>query len=414
LGSFFIAISLRLKTFVRIIVIRRLIEEGKNLARNPSMTDEMIIQMYKSGMSFKKMAPIIGISDRAIRNVMYKHGIQMNRERYSGQPRKNKVNEDYFKVWSHEMAWVLGLFVTDGCVNKKYHSISFSQKDERILRLIATYMDADYVLAATGPTRTTATLIINSKIIKEDLSALGIVANKSLSVPFPNVPEEFLSSFVRGVIDGDGWVGREGYEMQVTSASLEFAEGLLSVLLSWRLRAKITSLTGKTGTSIYRVWVSGKSELVKLAELIYANATLDDFHIYKRVYMSQHSRKPYYIEDENDLPLWDREGGKLIHRITSSRKSFRTNISKSLLESLSVSADEKNTRINYLLEVGMKNLLKQEIISFNKFERPKDRIQYKTTYDDKLLAEVKQFAKKNNMYINDVIEYSTRFIGNVE
>jgi hypothetical protein len=62
----------------------------------------------------------------------------------------------------------------------------------------------------------------------------------------------------------------------------------------------------------------------------------------------------------------------------------------------------------------MKNLLKQEIISFNKFERPKDRIQYKTTYDDKLLAEVKQFAKKNNMYINDVIEYSTRFIGNVE
>jgi hypothetical protein len=39
--------------------------------------------------------------------------------------------------------------------------------------------------------------------------------------------------------------------------------------------------------------------------------------------------------------LWDREGGKLIHRITSSRKSFRTNISKSLLESLSVSADKK-------------------------------------------------------------------------
>jgi hypothetical protein len=62
----------------------------------------------------------------------------------------------------------------------------------------------------------------------------------------------------------------------------------------------------------------------------------------------------------------------------------------------------------------MKNLLQQEIISFNKLERPKDRIQYKTTYDDKLLAEVKLFAKKNNMYINDVIEYSTRFIGNVE
>ncbi len=123
------------------------------MGRNPGMTDEVIIQMYKSGMPYKEIAPIIGISDRAIRNVMYKHGIPMNREQYSGQPRKNKVNEDFFKVWSHEMAWVLGLFVTDGHVNKKINSIYFSQKDERILRLIANYMDADYVLAPTGPTK---------------------------------------------------------------------------------------------------------------------------------------------------------------------------------------------------------------------------------------------------------------------
>ena len=103
------------------------------MRRNPGMTDEAIIKMYKSGMPFKEMGPITGISDRAIRNVMYKHGIAMNREQYSGQPRKNKVNEDYFKIWTHEMAWVFGLFVTDGHVNKNIHTIYFAQKDERIL-----------------------------------------------------------------------------------------------------------------------------------------------------------------------------------------------------------------------------------------------------------------------------------------
>ncbi|QUW22351.1 hypothetical protein JSQ81_01800 [Sporosarcina sp. Marseille-Q4063] len=257
------------------------------MARNPGMDDEMIIQMYKSGMSFKKMAPVIGISDRAIRNVMYKHGIQMNRERYSGQPRKNKVNENFFKTWSHEMAWVLGLFVTDGCVNKKIHSISFSQKDERILRLIATYMDADYILAPGRPTRTTATLLINSKIIKEDLAALGIVANKSLSVPFPNVPEEFLSSFVRGVIDGDGWVQKTGYVMNVTSSSQAFADILLSVFQSWNLRTEISITTTKKGTPVYRIWVKGKYELPKLAKIIYANASTDNFIYRKRERMSQ-------------------------------------------------------------------------------------------------------------------------------
>ncbi len=66
------------------------------MPRNPGVTDEVIIQMYKSGMSFKEMIPIIGLSDRAIRNVLNKHGVGMNREQYSGQPRKHKVNENFF------------------------------------------------------------------------------------------------------------------------------------------------------------------------------------------------------------------------------------------------------------------------------------------------------------------------------
>ncbi|WP_216828617.1 helix-turn-helix domain containing protein [Alkalihalobacterium elongatum] len=97
------------------------------MARNPGITDDIIIDMYKSGMSYKEMQTIVGISDRAIRNVIYKHGIDMNRKQYSGQPRKHKVNEDFFKVWTHEMAWVLGLFVTDGCVNNKIHSVTITQ-----------------------------------------------------------------------------------------------------------------------------------------------------------------------------------------------------------------------------------------------------------------------------------------------
>ena len=257
------------------------------MPRNPGVTDEAIIHMYKSGMSFKEMQPIIGLSDRAIRNVLYKHEIPMNREQYSGQPRKNKVNEDFFKVWTHEMAWVLGLFVTDGYVNKQVHSIYFSQKDERILQLIAQYMKADYVLAPTGPTRSTPMLIVNSKEIKQDLEALGIVSNKSQTLPFPNVPEEFLASFVRGVIDGDGWVQKTGYVMNVTSGSLNFAERLLSIFQVWELRSEITTTVSTARNPIYRVWVKGKDELPKLAKIIYNDAATDNFIFDKRQRMSQ-------------------------------------------------------------------------------------------------------------------------------
>lgn len=39
------------------------------MPRKPGMTDEVIIQMYKSGMPFKEMVPITGISDRAIKKM---------------------------------------------------------------------------------------------------------------------------------------------------------------------------------------------------------------------------------------------------------------------------------------------------------------------------------------------------------
>lgn len=380
------------------------------MPRKPGVTDETIIQMYMSGMSYKEMEPITGISGRAIRNVLYKHKIPMNREQYSGQPRKNKVNEDFFKVWTYEMAWILGLFVTDGHVNKKYHSIYFSQKDERILKLIAQYMEADYILAPTGPTRSTPMLIINSKEIKKDFEALGIISNKSLTVPFPNVPAEFLASFVRGVIDGDGSVGKEGYTMHVTSGSLDFADGLLSVFRSWYLKSDITSLVGQTGNTIYRVWIRGKLELLKLADLVYKDVGSDDFIIYKRVYMTQHSVEPYYIQDQRALPMWQLVDGKLVHTPISSRISFRTNISKIILESLKIRAKESNTHVNFLLENALKSVLAQEEISFHKGMRPTDRIQYNTTYDNDLLADVKEFAKKNKLFINDVIVYSVQFI----
>ncbi|WP_156183123.1 LAGLIDADG family homing endonuclease [Mesobacillus campisalis] len=197
------------------------------------------------------------------------------------------MNEDFFKTWSHEMAWVLGLMITDGTVHKQNHCVTLSQKDERILQLVAGYMNADYVLSKGGRTQKTPTLLINSKEIKKDLVELGVTARKSLIVPFPKVPLEFLPSFIRGVIDGDGWVQKRGYVMNVTTGSALFAEGLLAVFQSWNLRSEITIEMSQAGNSIYRVWVKGKTELPKLAEIIYKDAETN-FIQYKKDYMVQH------------------------------------------------------------------------------------------------------------------------------
>ncbi|MFF5995075.1 LAGLIDADG family homing endonuclease [Lysinibacillus sp. KU-BSD001] len=238
------------------------------MPRKPNIRDEDIIHMYNQGMSYKSMIEQTGLSERAIRNVVKKHGINT---RPIGQPRKHKVNEDFFKFWNDKMAWVLGVFVTDGHINKSTHSIYFSQKDERILKLIATYMEADYVLMPFGKTKTTPTIIMNSKEIKKDLEQMGITPNKSLTLKFPHVPEQYLPSFIRGVIDGDGWVQDRGYVMNVTTGSKGFAESLHEVFQTWELKSEITVEKSQKGTDIYRTWIKGKQSIIKLAEIIYLN-----------------------------------------------------------------------------------------------------------------------------------------------
>ena len=130
------------------------------------------------------------------------------------------------------------------------HTITLTQKNIAVLQLVAEIMKVDFVTAPITKLLKTPTLIINSKVIKEDLKNLGIHPNKSLTVTFPNVPKKCLASFIRGVIDGDGWVDREGYSMNITSGSQSFAVELLSIFQLWSLRSNITEGVTQAGNTI--------------------------------------------------------------------------------------------------------------------------------------------------------------------
>ena len=108
--------------------------------------------------------------------------------------------------------------------------------------------------------------------------------------------------------------------------------------------------------------------------------------------------------------MWKLVNGKLVQTTDVSRVKFRTNISESVLNDLQAMAKDNKTHVNYLIESGLKIVLEQDHIMFNKENRPNDRIQYKTTYDKELLEGLREFSKEHNLFMNDVIEYSVQFI----
>lgn len=147
--------------------------------------------------------------------------------------RKYYINQDYFKTWSRNMAYVLGLWFADGCIYKgKIFDITLHAKDKYILKRIAEELQYegklyDYV------DHQAARLNFSCVVIYNDLIALGGTEAKSLTLQFPNIPKEYLGDFIRGYFDGDGSamdLKNNRFNTAFTCGSKDFLDKLLLIL----------------------------------------------------------------------------------------------------------------------------------------------------------------------------------------
>ncbi|WP_053599315.1 LAGLIDADG family homing endonuclease [Bacillus sp. FJAT-18017] len=348
--------------------------------------NKKIVELYESGEKTTVIAERFGLSVRGITLILNKCGAKMRPTGY----KKYSMNEDFFKTWSNEMAWVLGFIVTDGCINQN-QSLTIGQKDPYPLQKIKELLQFNGKVVKYD-NKNIYELNICSKEIITDLFNLGVTRRKSLTIVFPECPKEYLSHFVRGVIDGDGYVHPDGYTVTVTSGSLAFAQGLLSVFKKWNLRSKINTVFCKSSNPIYRINVTGKESVKRLSDIVYKDSR-EYCVLIKKEKMMQ------ILSKDNLAPL--------------KRVNFRTNISKSILEKLQFKAKEHNTYINYLLETGIRKVISDNETNLVK-KNQTDRIQFKTTYDRELLDHAKAFAKSHGIYLNDLIEYAANQIDIVQ
>lgn len=132
--------------------------------------------------------------------------------RYVYMPMHRELNQDFFKTWTPEMAYVLGFFAADGSMLKNSrggHFIEFTIVDRIVLEHIRRVTGSNHRISARkrlDGAKTAYRLQIGSKEWFEDLSCIGFTQNKSKSLQFPKIPKKYFGDFVRGYFDGDGCV----------------------------------------------------------------------------------------------------------------------------------------------------------------------------------------------------------------
>ena len=139
----------------------------------------------------------------------------MEKPKEINRTRKARINcnEQAFDELTPESAYWLGFLYADGNIYKNKDgnirlTFCLAAKDSVAVHAFKRFMEADGGLYFRPKTKALSFSVTN-KHLGERLIELGVVPRKSAKIRYPKIINELGldESFIRGYINGDGWVG---------------------------------------------------------------------------------------------------------------------------------------------------------------------------------------------------------------
>lgn len=170
-------------------------------------------------------------------------------------PILRKVNKDFFKTWTSDMAYVLGFFAADGYITKNKrggHFWSIQITDLDLLNQIKNIIGSNHKIGIRFPKNSDKKLYrlqIGSKEMCDDLVRLGMRIKKTKTMEFPIVPIKYLRHLIRGYFDGDGhvWVGynnKSGFKTTSSTIITGFTSSSKIFLIDLMNKLNVIGLKG--------------------------------------------------------------------------------------------------------------------------------------------------------------------------
>ena len=184
---------------------------------------EYLIETYEETKSINQTAKTLGISWDKCKKLLNSYGVSTYRS--SNQYGECTNTECFSSIRTEEDAYWLGIMYADGWVRADRNEIGLGSIDRSMIEKFKTYTKTtnkiqikvkDYRKGKSLPngrkcqhSKKFYTLTFSSKATKENLRKLGCLPKKSLILQCPSqqqVSDKLLWHFLRGYIDGDGWI----------------------------------------------------------------------------------------------------------------------------------------------------------------------------------------------------------------
>lgn len=266
------------------------------------MEDQGVINLYKSGSSQYAIAKQYGVTHGKIQSILRKHNVPI---RQGNQNKKYSCDDNYFSIIdSHEKTYWLGFITADGSISKRDNEISIglSYRDATHLARFKSAIQSDgqtfiYYTTVNGKAHLCCKHSVYSANMKTDLARHNVVPNKSKTLQLSQmIPTQFESSYLLGIIDGDGsfYMDKEGQmHFNLIGSKLEI-ENIQSILIKNCNVAKTILRQEPRSKEMYYLNYGGNGVLSRIVKYLYANSPIRlerKFDIIKHLLVASPRRK---------------------------------------------------------------------------------------------------------------------------
>lgn len=243
--------------------------------------EQIIIKEYLSGLSSISLCKKYNVNCLTILNILKYYNIKIRSisETLKGtsRARKYSINNNFFEIIdSEDKSYLLGLMFSDGWVSTN-NVIGFTSKDKELVELFGSCINSTYpIIERVYPNSKNLgyELRITSEKMFNDLNRHGCIRNKSHILQFPpNIPDNLINHFIRGVFDGDGCIRKDkknNLRFDICGAK-DLLNSINSILSK---QCSITLTPISSHSSIFRIRHSGNKKCKLIKEYLYKNATL--------------------------------------------------------------------------------------------------------------------------------------------
>lgn len=246
---------------------------------------EKIKNLYLSGSSTVKIGQLFGFSHKKVARVLEELCIP----RTGVGRRKYQLDECYFdEIDTPNKAYILGFLCADGTNNRDKGTVSMTLEEgdfdilEKIRKEIKSERELEFLDYSNkhdfGYTyKNQYRLLLFSSHICDSLINLGVVPNKSLILEFPEIKEDLLHHFIRGVFDGDGSVyqGKIKTQFTLTITSTDSFCNTLKCIIEKFVGINCHIYDASNHNGITKVFtISGRNQVKKFMDWMYNDADL--------------------------------------------------------------------------------------------------------------------------------------------